>query len=179
MKITLTDKKLRENRSTSCRFNGGRTIFKYGTFLAEAGWAALLVCMLWTANSPCGSRIPTALCSQPTALSLFSIDYPLLKTHPNTILQPLHKISRVFSSHQYFRISFICRKHFHIRTVKPTRYNVSQFIYFCKTLYMFQTVFPSIIRGSKLHIQRQVFVRPLLLPAASLTADAVCAVLSP
>jgi len=33
---------------------------------------------------------------------------------------------------------------------------------------MFQTVLMSIIRSSKLHIQRQVFVRPLLLPAASL-----------
>jgi len=43
-------------------------------------------------------------------------------------------------------------------------------IYFCKTLYMFQTVFLSIIRSSKLHIQRQVFFR--LIP------DAVCAVLS-
>jgi len=36
---------------------------------------------------------------------------------------------------------------------------------------MFQTVFPSIIRGSKLHIQRQVFVRPLLLLAATCTAS--------
>ena len=33
---------------------------------------------------------------------------------------------------------------------------------------MFHTVFPSIIRSSKLHMQRQVFVRPILLPAASL-----------
>ena len=33
---------------------------------------------------------------------------------------------------------------------------------------MFQTVFPSIIRRPKLHIQRQAFVRPMLLPAASL-----------
>ena len=33
---------------------------------------------------------------------------------------------------------------------------------------MFQTVFPSIIRSSKLHILRQVFVRPILLPAVSL-----------
>jgi len=33
---------------------------------------------------------------------------------------------------------------------------------------MFQKGFPSIIRSSKLHIQRQAFVRPLLLPAASL-----------
>jgi len=55
-----------------------------------------------------------------------------------------------------------------IRTAQPTRCDFSQWIYFCKTLYMFQTVFPSIIRSSKLHIQRQVFVRPILLPAASL-----------
>ena len=42
-------------------------------------------------------------------------------------------------------------------------------LYFCKKLYMFQTGFPSIIKSSKLHIQRQVFVRPLLLPATSLS----------
>ena len=43
-----------------------------------------------------------------------------------------------------------------------------QFIYICKMLCVIQTVFPSIVRSSKLHIQRQVFVRPLLLPAANL-----------
>jgi len=32
--------------------------------------------------------------------------------------------------------------------VQSTRRNVSQFIYFCKTLYMFETVFLSIIRSS-------------------------------
>ena len=37
---------------------------------------------------------------------------------------------------------------------------------------MFQTVFPSITKSSKLHIQRQVFVRPLLLPAANLARPA-------
>jgi hypothetical protein len=42
-----------------------------------------------------------------------------------------------------------------------------QFIYFCKTLHTFQTVFPSTIRSSKLHIQCQAFVRLLLLPADS------------
>ena len=36
----------------------------------------------------------------------------------------------------------------------------------------FRRVFPSIISSSKLHIQRQVFVRPLLLPAASLARPA-------
>ena len=41
-----------------------------------------------------------------------------------------------------------------VRRVQPTRCNVSHFVYFCKTLYMFQAVFPSIIRSSKLHIQR-------------------------
>ena len=60
------------------------------------------------------------------------------------------------------------RRFLHILRVQPTRCNVSQFIYFCKTLFMFQTVFTSVIRSSKLHIQRQVCVRPLLLPAASL-----------
>jgi hypothetical protein len=57
----------------------------------------------------------------------------------------------------------------YILRVQPTRCNFSQFIYFCKTLYMFQTGFPSIIWSSKLHIQRPVFVRPILLPAASLS----------
>jgi len=33
---------------------------------------------------------------------------------------------------------------------------------------MLQKVFPTIIRGSKLHMQRQAFVVTLLLPAASL-----------
>jgi len=33
---------------------------------------------------------------------------------------------------------------------------------------MFHAGFSSIIRSSKLHIQRQVFVRPILLSAASL-----------
>jgi len=51
---------------------------------------------------------------------------------------------------------------------QSTGCNVSQFIYFCKTLYMFQTGFPSIIRSSELHTQRQVFVTPILLPAARL-----------
>ena len=55
-----------------------------------------------------------------------------------------------------------------VRRVQPTRCNVSQFIYFYKTLYMFQTGFPSIVRSSKLHIQRQVFVRTILLLAANL-----------
>ena len=33
---------------------------------------------------------------------------------------------------------------------------------------MLKPVFPSIISSSKPHMQRQVFVRPILLPAASL-----------
>ena len=44
---------------------------------------------------------------------------------------------------------------------------VSQIIYSCKTLYMFRTVLPSIIRSSKLHIRQQAYVRQLVVPAAS------------
>jgi len=51
-----------------------------------------------------------------------------------------------------------------ISTVKPTRCtNVSTFFYFGKTLYMFRTVFPSIIRISVLYIQQQAFVKQILL----------------
>ena len=39
-------------------------------------------------------------------------------------------------------------------------------IYFCKTLYIFETGSQSIIKSPKLHTQRQAFVRQLLLPAA-------------
>jgi len=71
-------------------------------------------------------------------------------------------------------LTFICPCFANIfAEYKPTRCEVSQFIYYCKTLYMFQTGFPSIIRNSKLHIQRQVFVRPLLLPSARLDKVAV------
>ena len=45
---------------------------------------------------------------------------------------------------------------------------MSEFIYFCKMLHMFQTVVSSIIRSSKLHTQCHVFVRLILLPATSL-----------
>jgi len=40
---------------------------------------------------------------------------------------------------------------------------LSQIIYSCKTLYVFRTVFPSVIRSSKLCIQQQVYVKQLLL----------------
>jgi len=39
---------------------------------------------------------------------------------------------------------------------------LSQNIYSCKTLYTFQTVFLSIIRSSRLHIQQQAYVKQLL-----------------
>jgi hypothetical protein len=40
-----------------------------------------------------------------------------------------------------------------------------KFIYFELTLYTFWTVFPSIIRSSRLYIQQQVYVKQILLPA--------------
>ena len=47
-----------------------------------------------------------------------------------------------------------------ISAVKPTRCTkVSNLSYFGTTLYMFRTVFPSIIRSSGLYIQQQAFVK--------------------
>jgi len=47
-----------------------------------------------------------------------------------------------------------------ISIAKPTRCtNVLNLFYFEMTLYMFRTVFPSIIKSSRLYIQQQAFVR--------------------
>jgi len=46
-----------------------------------------------------------------------------------------------------------------------------KFIYFGMTLYMFRTVFPSIISSSRLYIQQQAFVKQILLYVQSWTAD--------
>jgi len=53
-----------------------------------------------------------------------------------------------------------------ISILKPTRCaSVSNLFYFGMTLYMFRTFFPSIIRSSRLYIQRQAFVKKILLSA--------------
>ena len=58
-----------------------------------------------------------------------------------------------------------------ISVVKPTRCtNVSNLFYFGMTLHMFRTVFPSIIRSSRLHIQQKAFVKQTLLTACYLLA---------
>jgi hypothetical protein len=43
-----------------------------------------------------------------------------------------------------------------------------KFIYFCITLYMFRTVFPSVIMSSGLHIQQQAYVKQIRLRACYL-----------
>ena len=44
---------------------------------------------------------------------------------------------------------------------------VFKIIYSCKTLFVFRTVIPPIIRSSKLHMRQQAYVKQLLLRAAS------------
>jgi len=44
-----------------------------------------------------------------------------------------------------------------------------KFILFGITFYMFRTVFPSIIKRSRLYIQHQVYVKQMLLPAWTFT----------
>ena len=58
----------------------------------------------------------------------------------------------------YLPISFR-RSHLLVLRFQPTRCHVLQFIYFSKTLSMFQTDLSSIIRSSKLHMQHPVFVK--------------------
>jgi len=59
------------------------------------------------------------------------------------------------------------------RRPQPKRCNNSQFIYFCTSLCVLQMVFPSVIRSLKLHIQRQVFVRSLLLALRLAAGDSI------
>ena len=46
-------------------------------------------------------------------------------------------------------------------------HNISNLFYFGTILYMFRTVFPSIIRGLRLYIQHQVYVIQVLWLLAS------------
>jgi len=50
-----------------------------------------------------------------------------------------------------------------VKSIRCT--NVSNLFYFGMILYMFRTVFPSIIRSSRLYIQQQAFVKQILLTA--------------
>ena len=68
-----------------------------------------------------------------------------------------------------------------IYIVKPTRCtNVSNLFYFGMTVYMFWTVFPSIIRSSWLYIQQQAYVKKILLSACHIwhMPVAVCTVMN-
>ena len=49
--------------------------------------------------------------------------------------------------------------------------NVSNLFYFGMTLYMFRTVFLSIISSSRLYIQQQAFVKQILLSASQRVGD--------
>ena len=53
-----------------------------------------------------------------------------------------------------------------ISKIKPARCtNVSNLFYFGMTLRVFRTVFPSIVRSSRLYIHQQVFAKQILLSA--------------
>jgi len=49
-----------------------------------------------------------------------------------------------------------------------------KFIHSGTALYMFRTVFPSIIRSSRLYIQQQAFVKQILLSACQQAHSSIC-----
>jgi len=69
-----------------------------------------------------------------------------------------------FTDWPWINLIFIC-PYTVIRSCSTTNkmHLLSHIIHSCKTLYMFWTVFPSIIRSSRLCIQRQVYIKQLLL----------------
>ena len=66
-------------------------------------------------------------------------------------------------SYCYIWRSWVCASKTYFQ-MQPTRCNVTQFIYFCETLYMFQAVPLPIIRSSNCTYNFRYFVKPLLLP---------------
>jgi len=50
----------------------------------------------------------------------------------------------------------------------------SKLFYFGMTLYMFRTVFPSIIRSSRQYIPQQAFVKQILLSACHQADSSIC-----
>ena len=59
--------------------------------------------------------------------------------------------------------------------VKPTRCtSFSNLFYFVVALYMFRTVFPSIIRSLRLCVQHQVYVKQILLTACQQAVSRIC-----
>ena len=93
---------------------------------------------------------------------------------------PIQTATTMMPVNVFYRIkSFDIHRAVHpniISIVKPTRCtDVSNLFYFGMTLYMFQTVFPSIIRSSILYIQQQAFVTAV---SVWLMPIAVCTVLN-
>jgi len=84
------------------------------------------------------------------------------------------KLVNIFTFHNkiYYTYYIPCKLDVHrtvhrniISIVKPTRcIKVSNLFYFGMTLYMFRTVFPSII-SSRMYVQQQALVKQILLSA--------------
>ena len=86
----------------------------------------------------------------------------------------LHVSDSLSVHHQEFKTvhtaTGICQTDTAVCLLAGTRWNcrctnVSNLFYFGMTLYMFRTLFPSIIRSSRLYIWQQTFVKQILLSA--------------
>jgi len=67
---------------------------------------------------------------------------------------------------------FVAKRLNHCATSRCT--NVSNLFHFGMTFYMFRTVFPSIIRSSRLYIQQQAYVKQILLSACWQVDSSIC-----
>jgi hypothetical protein len=100
-------------------------------------------------------------CTNVSNLFYFGMTLYMFRTAFPSIIRS----SRLYIKQQAF-VKQILLSAWYISIVKPTRCtNVSNLFYFAMTLYMFRTVFPSIIRSSRLYIKQQAFVKEILLSA--------------
>jgi hypothetical protein len=83
--------------------------------------------------------------------------------HPNNGIVYMHQENLIIELQTFFDVHRAVHRNI-ISIVIPKRCtNVCNLFYFRMTLYMFRTVFPSIMRSSRLYIQQQAFVKQILL----------------
>ena len=90
------------------------------------------------------------------------------RVHKNTPVDPANArmvdLQQAYTEEEYcLRFKIISNIKWFISIVKPTICtSFSNLFYFLVAIYMFRTVFPSIIRSLRLYIQHQVYVKQIL-----------------
>jgi hypothetical protein len=128
-------------------------------------WYGMVMC---NEVSTCFDSYGANVCLLYALQGFINVSCNLLSTHKQWFTVPMSYISAVHATRFYYKYEQVCVIIFHTRNicnsiVKPTRRtSFSNLFYFGITLYMFQMVFQSIIRSSRLYVQQNRYWTCLL-----------------